>query len=279
MKFLVRIVFVFTTVLFITAALACSASGQSCERVVIRDHVEISEDDLFLADLFAPPTCPAIMQAAAKVRIGAAPLPGGKRVLSSDVVQSLLEKLLLEDQHAAVGALEKAEVPSRITVRRSSRSLSCVEIGHKIFSGHAEGLASAPVEIDCSAVPRIPEGAALEVTKKSWDPATLSWNVFARCAAAECLPFVLHVRDPNHADAAPGVAETRAVTKKTLAQPLVRRGETVTLLWDQDGIRMTVPVVCLDPGEQGQRVRARVVHSGGSVRAVVVSAGLLRIAS
>ena len=60
---------------------------------------------------------------------------------------------------------------------------------------------------------------------------------------------------------------------------LVRPGETVTLLWDQDGIRLLVPAVCLDRGEAGEPVRARIVRSGRMIRAIVESAGTLRAAS
>jgi flagella basal body P-ring formation protein FlgA len=63
------------------------------------------------------------------------------------------------------------------------------------------------------------------------------------------------------------------------AIPLVRRGETVTLLWDENGIRLVVPAICLDPGAEGQKVRARVARGGRLVRAIVVSAGKLRAAS
>jgi flagella basal body P-ring formation protein FlgA len=52
----------------------------------------------------------------------------------------------------------------------------------------------------------------------------------------------------------------------------------MTLIWDQDGIRLLARVICLDPGEAGQVVRARLTH-GRVVRAVVVSAGMLRATS
>ena len=65
----------------------------------------------------------------------------------------------------------------------------------------------------------------------------------------------------------------------TPEKPLVRPGEAVTLLWDQDGIRLVVPAICLDKGTAGDAVRARIVRGGRLVRAVVESAGRLRVAS
>lgn len=63
------------------------------------------------------------------------------------------------------------------------------------------------------------------------------------------------------------------------AGALVRPGQAVTLLWDQDGIRLVIPAVALDPGAPGEPVRARIVRGGRLVRAVVVSAGMVRAVS
>jgi hypothetical protein len=60
---------------------------------------------------------------------------------------------------------------------------------------------------------------------------------------------------------------------------LVRRGQTVILVWDQDGIRVQVPAQCLDRGALGGEVRARILQSGVVVRATVVGAGGLRAVS
>jgi hypothetical protein len=63
------------------------------------------------------------------------------------------------------------------------------------------------------------------------------------------------------------------------ADRIVRPGQTVTLIWDQDGIRVQVPALCLDPGVSGSQVRARILQSGMVVRATVVGARSLRIRS
>jgi flagella basal body P-ring formation protein FlgA len=51
------------------------------------------------------------------------------------------------------------------------------------------------------------------------------------------------------------------------------------LLWDQNGIRLTVPTVCLESGAPGKQIRTRIIPSGRVVRAIVVSAGMLRAIS
>jgi hypothetical protein len=60
--------------------------------------------------------------------------------------------------------------------------------------------------------------------------------------------------------------------------PRVRPGEAVTLVWEQDGIRLVVPAVALDAGAAGDKVRARIVRGGALVPAIVISAGLLQAA-
>jgi flagella basal body P-ring formation protein FlgA len=70
----------------------------------------------------------------------------------------------------------------------------------------------------------------------------------------------------------------RLMALSTAGVPLVRRGETVRLLWDQDGIRLVIPAIGLDPGGEGEKVRARIARGGRIVPAIVVSAEELRAA-
>jgi len=58
----------------------------------------------------------------------------------------------------------------------------------------------------------------------------------------------------------------------------VRSGQKVTLLWDQNGIRVVVPAVALDAGESGEPVRARIVGAPGLIHTRVMGAGELRVA-
>ena len=44
---------------------------------------------------------------------------------------------------------------------------------------------------------------------------------------------------------------------------VIRPGEGATLLWEERGIRLEIPVVCLDGGAKGETVRARVRGHGG----------------
>lgn len=74
----------------------------------------------------------------------------------------------------------------------------------------------------------------------------------------------------------PGNRPTRG---RFVGRALVRRGELVPLLWDQDGIRVVTQAVALQAGGAGETVRARITGGGKTVRAIVREAGTLELES
>src|SRR5205823_1036626 len=114
----------------------------------------------------------------------------------------------------------------------------------------------------------------------AWDPVLATWHISARCIhSVDCVPFLVRVPDKDsRLKKLPSIRSTAAKTIVT-ETPLVQPGAAVTLLWDQDGIRLLVPAVCLDKGRAGEAVRARILRGGRMVHAVVESAGRLRVAS
>jgi hypothetical protein len=164
-----------------------------------------------------------------------------------------------------------------------------------------------PRAIDCGAADRIPQDTPLEFSPPVWDPTLGGWEVYARCVQpADCVPFLVRLRSRDSpmqpgsvgganrstiaklaAGSAPFLDQERSgQTSSDRTTPgsgpptaRVRPGQTVTLLWDQEGIRLVIPAVALDAGVSGERVRARIVRGGALVPAIVVSAGMLRAAS
>jgi len=293
------------------AAISTSASGQQkCGPVTVLANADVPAGEFTLADLLAPGACPAFLHAAARVRLGSAPLTGSVRVLEDDQIRGLFQMI----GHSTAEAIR---IPQRISVRRAGARATCTDIGEQIFANHrarppvlnsrmdAAAAKStgvfAPSATDCGAAGRILLNAPLELTRTVWDPRLGSWDVSARCTHTEdCVPFMVRMqrREFEAGEVTPGALHARSITKPSLrsfdplsvaplnltggdpdVKPLVRPGETVTLLWDQDGIRLVVPAVCLDRGAQGQQVRARILRSGRIVPAVVVRAGSLRAAS
>jgi hypothetical protein len=281
------------------AAMGLSSSGQACEPVVVRAAVEVAGPEVSLADLLAPSACPALLRAAARVRVGSTPLAGTVRVLEGDEVRAFLRKV---QSSSGSGAVEwsSSRVPERVTIRRAGARASCAAIGKHILAAlPAPAERTVPQsEFACGGAGRIAEDSPLEPAKIAWNPALSSWEVSARCVrSADCVPFLVRVRGDNplprtdRSVSSVGTINARPETKwpaprlhvaelfPEAVKPLVRAGENATLSWDEAGIRLLVPVVCLEPGRVGQKVRARIVRGGRVVHAVVVSAGQLQMAS
>jgi hypothetical protein len=263
-----------------------SAGQTACGPAVVRVAVEVTGPEVSLADLLAPSACPSLLRAARSVRLGSAPLAGSARVLAGDQVRGLFQKVA-RDHRVASGL---GAVPERITVRRAGGRASCAEIGSEILAAlpaASSGAQTPPAEgFDCASAERVPAGSAVEVTRIGWNPELNSWEVAARCVRpADCVPFLVRVRGGDapaeRARFAPHVrgAQRTRPGAGPVAAAAVRAGQTATLTWDERGIRLLVPVICLEPGGIGENVRVRIRGGGRVLRAVVESAGELRVAS
>jgi hypothetical protein len=275
----------------------------ACE-AAIRANVEVG-GEFSLADLLAANACPALRQAAAGLRLGAAPLPGSVRVLSADQVRSLL--LTLRSPGSESFAAASVRVPERVVIRRAGSRASCLHIVSSLIPalrpspafaqsgmGAKPGLSRMPSgPVDCGAGGRIAENAPLVTTHAIWDPALDSWEISARCVhASDCVPFLVRVpgvegSSETAGSVAPamrliaGITESPARSEPSALRSagesmLVRAGAKVTLVWEHGGIRAVAPAISLDGGAPGERVRARITSSGRIVPAVVVGAGVVR---
>jgi len=141
-----------------------------------------------------------------------------------------------------------------------------------------------PGEFDCGAMPRLAPGISMELAKFFYDRPQHSWEFLVRCASsADCVPFL--VRWPQPAGAEPGKeasAQLSSSSSSSHSNPpqtqrtLLRPGETATLVWDQDGIRVVLPVICLDRGNVGDSIRVRIKSGSRVLRAEIVNESLLR---
>jgi len=269
---------------------------QACHAIV-QTQAEVPEGDFSLADLLAPGTCPELLRAASRVHLGSVPLAGSVRVLDDSDVRARLTDLALRSEIAAIPPASLT-IPQRIVVRRAGARASCGDLLERIRGEcPAEARASWPANAlpsaDCGVGGRIPLGAPLELIRTTWDVKLESWEISARCVRAQdCVPFVVRVpgRDLTPAGIHPTHLDTGTLSSAAIAlphadatsigaedgKPLVRPGEAVSLLWDQDGIRLVVPAICLDRGVLGGEVRARIGRGGRVVRAIVLGARRLQ---
>lgn len=173
--------------------------------------------------------------------------------------------------------------PERIEVRLGSNK-TCAEIAR--FVASAASTNGAEVREDslvCAAAQGIPEDSSLELWKSGWNQRLGRQEFALRCRRPkDCVPFLVWTSEPltpaKVLRTSPKSVGTAADVENSVMW-VVRSGQTAILVWEQAGIRVTVPVVCLESGRAGQWVVVRFQNSSGQLRAEVVSAGRVRVRS
>jgi hypothetical protein len=288
-----RFAMMFVSAAVAVAALHCEAEPV-CTQAAVQKRVGTVRPALTLADLLSAESCPQLLASAEQVSLGAAPRAGSVRVLDGREVRRLLA--VLNGGGLTLKELAGMQIPERIVVQRAGATKSCAEIAEFIASvaTSQKGAQSASrwqEELNCAAVQGIPEDAPLELTKSDWSPALQRWEFALRCARPEdCVPFLVWVGDKTTADQVANAqnrivghftfwtkSSSRGVAENGLdSKNLVKRGQTATLTWDDAGIRVVVPVTCLDAGGLGQFVRVRLQNATRILQAEVVGEGTLR---
>jgi hypothetical protein len=265
----------------------------------VQADVAAGQGELTLADLLAPGTCLELRQAAALVGLGAVPRAESVRVLDGRQIRHRLENLTGAGLNLKTISMH---IPVRIVVRRAGATKSCAEIAQFVTGSAALDMAGASglwqENFDCAAARGLPEETPLELRKTAWNAPLQRWEFVLRCVRPEdCVPFMIWTSAEKasstrlaygRSDAVrrlsfleesstPGQPEA-AVADESRIQWLVKRGQAATLTWDQAGIRVVLPVTCLDAGGLGQFVRVRFKNGSRILRAEVVGEGTLRAA-
>jgi hypothetical protein len=262
----------------------CAADG--CPRVGLAASVLVAHSELTLADLLADGTCARVRRAASEISLGQAPRAGRTRALHGQEIRGLIEALL---QRIAVASEVAGQIPDRVMVRRAGAMKSCAEMAKFVFGvsswpASAGGGTFSDMELDCAGSQSIPEDAEIELVRSSWNRALRRWEFALRCARPEdCVPFLLWTRGEGSlraeptgdafASAIPLGHESHADQSRAV---LVKPGETVMLRWDQGGIRVALPVTCLEGGGLGDRVRVRLKNATRILPAEVLRDGTLQ---
>jgi hypothetical protein len=178
-------------------------------------------------------------------------------------------------------------------VKRAGGRKSCAEIAKSLANVAAiEEMEKAPgrwQEMNCAALPAIPEQTTLELVRTVWNAPARRWEFGMRCVRAEdCVPFMVSVEESKMWSARGGAAksaaadpyvssaEARSFARSRSGNALVKPGQTVTLNWDRGGIRVVLPVIALEGGRPGEFVRVRAKNATATIRAEVMGDGTLR---
>jgi hypothetical protein len=168
--------------------------GQPSCRAVVFASVAVTGNPS-LADLLAPETCAQLLEAAARVGLGAAPAWGSVRVLDGSEVRALVENTA---KAVNLDGSMIVHIPERIRIQRAGTRASCADIEARIFSTRTRAASGARAahRIDCGAVSGISRDTPLEVIRRVWDPALQSWDVQVRCSRfSDCVPFLVRMQN------------------------------------------------------------------------------------
>jgi hypothetical protein len=290
------------------AARLCFAE-QICGAITLPASVEAGGDELTLADLLPPDACPQMYRKAARISLGSAPPLGGVRVLDGGPIGRLIAGL--EDLPAAArktnlfrankNTSSKEKIPERIVVRRAGGVKSCAEIERFLAGNFAAGVFARggagpkelrqqgqreePEEWNCAGAHAVPAHAEIELAKTTWNPGLKRWDFALRCVHTEdCVPFLVWARgadiypEPQTEPQVRANATRRLRTGQVAGRaPAVERGQTAMLTWEQGGIRVVLPVTCLEAGAAGQFVLVRFQNAPRTLRAEVVGPGVVRV--
>jgi hypothetical protein len=279
---------------------------------VLLGEAQVQGESIYLSDLLSGESA-ALRAAAQKIRVAAAPPPGGTVILAGAKVAGLLAGEALRGE--AVGEdSETMHVPAQILVRRFRRPVRREEVVAAVFAAlGANGIPEAsglrPEDIHFEAPVTVSAAdAKLEVRRMDFDPA-LRQARFLLAAAADkrALPFVVTAGLRPEAPAGAAVSGTSGTGSDTPLQPrlagsgrelflpnaasdaahaaadagppaavlLVEPKKPASLHVFSGSMQMYLGVLPLDRGALNETVRVRVPSTGRILRGRVIGQGQL----
>lgn len=151
---------------------------------------------------------------------------------------------------SSLRAADRALAP--VTVEQVRRVLA-VELRSR---GFADNELPEPDDVEVPLPVPMRVGSNLRVSSVCWDADAGRIRMRLECDRSGCLPFLIYVHSPSHAQAAqcqliphPGYSTT--------SEPGVRAGEPATAVIVASGVRVTAAVTCLERGARGEIIRVR----------------------
>jgi hypothetical protein len=255
----------------------------------LRDAVEVRRSQVWLSDLLPSDAPPVLQKASAAIALCLSPQPGSIRLLDGGQVTSMLA--------GQPKVLRQLVIPSRIMVRYAGWPITEAAVRGAISKFlHEEFLPEQAWKRD------LPDGAQfgwvqpmsaaeehprLQVTGLEWDNRQQSLQARLRCLIrTSCSSFLVHVVLPAPLGEAwrqrmgPGSAPNSASGQPGSGNEtvLAEKGKPATLILDDGSMRISLRVMCLQPGVLNQQIRVVEAKSQRVFHAEVVGAGLLHAA-
>jgi len=240
----------------------CTAAGG--EPVRLLERAGSAGEAIRLSDLLPPVVTPEMLRAAATVQLGRSPRLGSVRVLRAREIA---------DRLANSAIFEEVSIPDQIMVQR---------VGYQLVSENVQAVIAEFLKKEhwpVSGVPALkwnPETYALsssprlEVDRTGWDAMRQELQFTVSCVPRKlCGSFLVQM--PLSAEGMEqwrgkfGGSSLRHGQEKLTANRslplLVRAGQSCRFLVQSGGLRISLPVICLQRGRLGQTIRVR--EAGG----------------
>jgi hypothetical protein len=262
-------------------------------------EARVAGESIYLSDLLPAEATPGMREAAGKIRLAAAPPPGGTVTLAGERIAGLLPE----------AARQQMVIPPHVLVHRASRPVTREEVVAAIqaalrrngLPGRAALDTKLDTELDPETVHFSPAvtvaatDAKLEVRRIDFD-AALQQDRFLLASAADprALPFVVLAERPSAArEESPAVASDRPRDASDLESalraarpannsaipaggiPLVEPKKIAKLHVISGSMQMFLQVLPLEKGTLDETVRVKVAGSGQILRGRVIAPGQL----
>jgi len=252
--------------------------------VRLRDAVEVRRSRVWLSDLLPSDPPPVLQKASTAIALCLSPQPGSTRPLDGEQVRSMLA--------GQPEVLRQLAIPSRIMVRYAGWPIPEAAIREAISKFLREQAWRRDLPDGAQVEWLQPMLAAeehprLQVTGLEWDNRQQSLQARLRCSTrASCGSFLVHVVLPAPLGQAwrqrMGSGSALISTSGQLATGngtvLAEKGKPAILILDDGSMRISLRVMCLQPGVLNQQIRVVEAKSQRVFHAEVVGAGLLHAA-
>jgi len=276
------------TWILLAAALAWCAPNNGAARIEpvvhLRDAIEVKGKRVWLADLLPPDAPSSIQKASAAIEICQAPQPGSARVLDAEQITIKLA--------GQPDLLRQLAIPPLLTVRNAAWPIAeeAVRLAISKFLRQQGWKHDLPAEARLEWLPPLApseEHPSLQVMGLDWDDRQQSIQVRLRCSMrASCSSFLVHVilalplGEEWHERLRSGInpgspASGLAASDNRDGAVMAEKGKPATLILDDGSLRISLRVICLQPGVLNQQIRVIDARSRRVFHAEVVGRGIL----
>jgi hypothetical protein len=245
-----------------------AAAGSAPGMLTLKALVQISANDVTLADVVASPTEAGFPGA---LVICHAPDQGTVRMVSVAEIAALLKK------HDLKYTLQGA---AQVSIVRTARRISAAELRPVVESALRSADPTAKVaEVELQASISVGSDPDIKLLKLRFDPAIQKYRVWFM-ATSESRKTTFQATVTLERGTVPIEINASSPSQSPSLLPvLVHRGETAMMELQGDGFTAKVPVVCLEDGKEATLVHVRDKASKRNYRAQVLARELLRVVS